>query len=123
MTAASIITNALREVPAPLVGYAGLMLPVMEDTRIAQRWSEGAIDLDALLAYSAVCGTGLDTIPLPGDVTEAQLARIIGDVAVLAHKWRKPLTARLQPVHGRKAGEMSAFDDPFLVNVKLQPVK
>jgi uncharacterized protein len=123
MTTASIITNALRDIPAPLVGYAGLMLPVMEDTRIAQRWSEGAIDLDALLVYSAVCGTGLDTIPLPGDVTEDQLARIIGDMAVLAHKWRKPLTARLQPVHGKKAGEMSAFDDPFLVNVKLQPVK
>jgi uncharacterized protein len=123
MTTASVITNALREVPAPLIGYVGLMLPVMEDTRIAQRWSEGAIDLDSLLAYSAVCGTGLDTIPLPGDVTEQQLARMIGDVAVLAHKWRKPLTARLQPVHGRKAGEMSAFDDPFLVNVKLQPVR
>jgi hypothetical protein len=44
-------------------------------------------------------------------------------VAVLAHKWRKPLTARLQPVHGKKAGEMSEFDDPFLVNVKLQPVR
>jgi uncharacterized protein len=123
MTAASVITNALREVPAPLIGYAGLMLPVMEDSRIAQRWTEGSIDVDALLAYSAVCGTGLDTIPLPGDVTEDQLARMIGDAAVLAYKWRKPLTARLQPVHGRKAGEMSAFDDPFLVNVKLQPVK
>ena len=123
LTAAAIVTEALRQVPGPIVGYSGLMLPVMEDSRIAQRWTEGAINLDSLLAYSAVCGTGLDTIPLPGDVTEEQLARMIGDVAVLAHKWKKPLTARLQPVHGRKAGEMSAFDDPYLVNVKLQPVR
>jgi hypothetical protein len=84
---------------------------------------EGMLSIDSLLAYSSVCGTRLDTVPLPGDVTEETLARIIGDMAVLAVKWNKPLTARLQPVHGRKAGEMSEFDDPFLVNAKLQPVR
>jgi hypothetical protein len=120
MTAAFIITDAVKSVPVKQVGYAGLMLPVMEDSRIAQRWSEGTINLDSLLAYSSVCGTGLDTIPLPGDVTEDQLARIIGDVATLAFKWKKPLTARLQPVKGRKAGEKSDFDDPFLVNAVIQ---
>jgi uncharacterized protein (UPF0210 family) len=123
LTAAYVITEALKELPAPRVGYSGLMLPVMEDARLAQRWNEGAISLDALLAYSAVCATGLDTVPLPGDVTEAQLARIIGDVAVLAFKWKKPLNARLQPVHGRLAGQMSDFDSPYLTNVRLQPVR
>lgn len=123
MTAAYVITEALQLIPGPRVGYSGLMLPVMEDSRIAQRWNEGVITLDSLLAYSAVCGTGLDTIPLPGDVTEDQLARIIGDVAVLAVKWRKPLTARLQPVYGKKVGEMTEFQDPFVVNVRLQQVK
>ena len=49
-------------------------------------------------------GTGLDTVPLPGDVTEEQLVRILGDMAVLAFKWKKPLTARLQPVHGQSRG-------------------
>jgi len=43
-------------------------------------------------------------------------------VASLAVKWRKPLTARLQPVKGRHAGEKSAFEDPFLVNAVLQKV-
>jgi uncharacterized protein (UPF0210 family) len=123
LIAAYVITAALKELPGPRVGYSGLMLPVMEDTRLAQRWNEGAVNLDALLAYSAVCATGLDTVPLPGNVSEAQLARIIGDVAVLAFKWKKPLNARLQPVHGRVAGEMSDFDSPYLTNVRLQPVK
>jgi len=122
LTAAYVITEAQRRIGGARVGYAGLMLPVLEDMRIAQRWSEGAIGIDTLLAYSAVCATGLDTVPLPGDITEAQLARIIGDVAALAYKWHKPLTARLQPVHGRGAGQMSAFDEPFLVNAKLQPL-
>ncbi|RPH54140.1 MAG: DUF711 family protein, partial [Lysobacterales bacterium] len=123
MTAAYVITQAQQQIPEPRIGYGGLMIPVLEDSLLARRWSEGAINIDSLLAYSAVCGTGLDTVPLPGDVTEEQLVRILGDMAVLAFKWKKPLTARLQPVHGAKAGEMSAFDDPFLVNAKLQPIR
>lgn len=123
MTAAYIITQAQADIPGPRVGYNGLMIPVLEDAVLAKRWSEGNLSIDSLLAYSSVCGTGLDTVPLPGDVTEETLARIIGDMAVLAVKWNKPLTARLQPVRGKKAGEMSEFDDPFLINAKLQPVR
>jgi uncharacterized protein len=122
MTAAWVITESEHHVPEPRVGYSGLMLPVLEDTRMAQRWSEGAINMDALLAYSSVCATGLDTVPLPGDVTEAQLARIMGDVAVLAYKWKKPLTARLLPVHGAHAGELTRFASQFLTNARLQPL-
>jgi uncharacterized protein len=120
MTAAWVITESEHHVPEPRVGYSGLMLPVLEDTRMAQRWTEGAINMDALLAYSSVCATGLDTVPLPGDVTEVQLARIIGDVAVLAYKWKKPLTARLLPVHGAHAGDLTQFASQFLTNARLQ---
>jgi uncharacterized protein len=122
LTAAYVITEAQKQVPGR-VGYSGLMVPVLEDTVLAQRWGEGALSLDTLLSYSSVCGTGLDAMPLPGDVTEEQLRRIISDVAVLAYKWKKPLTARLQPVHGRAAGQMSEFDSPFIVNARLQPLK
>jgi len=104
------------------VGYNGVMMPVLEDTRLAQLWGEGALSMDQLLAYSSVCGTGLDTIPLPGDVSAAQLARIIGDVASLSAKLSKPLSARLLPVPGAKAGDMTAFDDPNLVNTVIQPL-
>ena len=120
ITAAAAITSAIRSLAIKHAGYSGLMLPVMEDSVLAERWAEGNLTLDSLLAYSAVCGTGLDTVPLPGDVTEEQLARIIGDVASLAVKLRKPLSARLQPVAGKKAGERSDFDDPFLVNTIIQ---
>jgi uncharacterized protein len=122
MTAALIITTAVKAVPVRQIGYSGLMVPVMEDKLLARRWSEGAYDTDALLAYSAVCATGLDTVPLPGDISEAQLMRIYGDVASLAWKWHKPLAARLQPVTSRKAGEETAFDDPYLFNTKIHPL-
>src|SRR5581483_5889460 len=59
LTAARIITTAVKAVPVTQVGYAGLMVPVMEDKLLAQRWAESTYNLDSLLAYSAVCGTGL----------------------------------------------------------------
>jgi uncharacterized protein len=122
LTGAATITAAIRDIQVKQTGYNGLMLPVLEDSRLAQRWSEGRISLDALLSYSAVCGTGLDTVPLPGDVSEQQLELIIGDMASLAVKWHKPLSARLLPVSGKKAGDTTEFDDPFLVNATLQPI-
>lgn len=122
MTAALIITTAVKAVPVRQIGFSGLMVPVMEDTVLSQRWAEGVYNTDALLAYSAVCATGLDTVPYPGDITEEQLARIFGDVASLARKWNKPLSARLQPVPGKAAGEQTDFSDPFLVNTTLHAV-
>ncbi len=122
LTAVGTITSALREISVKKVGYSGVMLPVMEDMRLAQLWGEGAITMDQLLAYSAVCGTGLDTIPLPGDVTTQQLERIIGDVATLSAKLSKPLSARLLPIAGAKPGDMTAFDDPNLINTVIQPL-
>jgi uncharacterized protein (UPF0210 family) len=119
MTAALIITTAVKAVPVKQVGYSGLMVPVMEDKVLARRWAEGSITTDSLLAYSAVCGTGLDTIPYPGDISAEQLARIFGDVASLAWKWHKPLSARLQPVAGKKAGAATEFSSRFLFNTTL----
>jgi hypothetical protein len=122
LTGAATITAAIRDITVKQTGYSGLMLPILEDARLAQRWSEGRLSLDSLLSYSAVCGTGLDTVPLPGDISEQQLELIIGDMASLAVKWHKPLSARLLPVAGKKAGDTTDFDDPFLVNATLQPL-
>jgi uncharacterized protein len=122
MTAALIITTAVKAVPVKQIGYSGLMVPVLEDKVLAQRWAEGTITTDALLAYSAVCGTGLDTIPYPGDIAVNQLARILGDVASLAWRWNKPLSARLQPVAGKKVGDRTEFGGPFLFDTTLHDV-
>jgi uncharacterized protein (UPF0210 family) len=95
------------------------MLPVMEDKLLAQRWAESTYNMDSLLAYSAVCGTGLDTVPLPGDVTVDQLERIYSDVASLAVKWNKPLSARLQPAPDKKPGDRTDFQGQYLFNTTV----
>ncbi len=120
MTAAAIVTRAVQSAPVKRVGYSGLMVPVLEDNLLAKRWAEGSYNLDSLLAYSAVCAGGLDTVPLPGDTSEDEIARILGDVATLAYKWQKPLAARLLPVPGKKSGDRTEFDDARMANTTIR---
>lgn len=120
LSVAYTITSALRRIPVRQTGYSGLMLPVLEDGALARRWEAGRINRDALLSYSSVCSTGLDTIPLPGDVSEQELENMIADVASLSTKWHKPLSARLLPAPGKRVGEMTDFTDPNLVNIRIR---
>jgi uncharacterized protein (UPF0210 family) len=120
---AAVITRAVRGIQTKRAGYAGLMLPPLEDPVLAQRWAEGTYNIDSLLAYSAVCGTGLDTVPLPGDISEDQLAKMIGDVASLAFRWNKPLTARLIPMPGKQPGEKTeSIGPPGMPTTTLRPL-
>ena len=57
--------------------------------------------------------------PIPGDTPVNQIEKIILDVATLSTKLHKPLAVRLLVVPGKKVGEMTNFQDPFLVNTKV----
>jgi uncharacterized protein len=107
--AVALVMNAIEAANFPHCGFNGLMLPVLEDSLMGQRAAEGALGLKDLLLYSALCGTGLDCIPLPGDVSEDVLAAILLDVAALGLRLDKPLTARLMPLPGKAAGDPVAF--------------
>jgi uncharacterized protein len=120
-TAAGIITRAVKDVAVTQTGYSGLMIPVLEEATLTKRWTEKTYGLDSILAYSAVCAGGVDTVPLPGDTSEETIARIIGDVATLAFKWNKPLAARLLPAPGKKAGDTTEFSGA-LSNAVIQPL-
>ncbi len=114
------LTFALKNTTLPTCGYCGLMLPVLEDAILGQRWSEGLLSAHQLLLYSAVCGTGLDTLPFPGDIAPELIAHLLLDVATLALRLNKPLSARLFPVPGRHIGERTAFTSPYLTNTLIR---
>ena len=120
-TASGIITRAVQATPVKQTGYSGLMIPVLEDAVLTQRWTEGTYSLDSILAYSAVCAGGVDTVPLAGDTSEDTIARIIGDVATLAFRWNKPLAVRLLPSPGKKTGDVTEFSG-MLSNAVIQPL-
>ena len=117
----ALITTTLKSLDLPLCGYTGLMLPPLEDRGLAERCSESppTYRIHDLLLYSAVCGLGLDTVPVPGDVPEGKLAVLYADMAALAHRLRKPLSVRVFPVPGKAAGEMTEFDSPYLCNGRV----
>lgn len=123
LQACAAITAAIKSVSVLTCGYSGLMLPILEDPVLADRVIEGRVKISDLLLYSTVCGTGLDLVPLPGDAAPADLARVIGDVATLAVRLKKPLSARLFPVPGRKAGERIEFTDPLLCPSMVMPLE
>jgi uncharacterized protein len=123
LAAAAMIADALDRANFKRAGFSGLMLPVLEDAVLAQRVEEGLLDVTDLLLYSAVCGTGLDTIPLPGDVSQNQLYAVLLDLASLALRLDKPLTARLMPIPGKAAGEMTSFDFSYFANSRILNLK
>jgi hypothetical protein len=118
-----MITKVLRSLDVKKCGYSGLMLPILEDVGLAARCSEGLFDVDNILLYSAVCGTGLDCIPLPGDISEDKIYAILLDMATLSIKLDKPLSARLFPIANKNAGEIAHFESPYLVDCHILKVK
>ena len=121
--AVALLTDCLRRAKYPRCGFNGVMLPVLEDATLAARSREEMFTVDDLLLYSAVCGTGLDTVPLPGDVSDTELAGILLDVATLAQHLDKPLTARLMPIPGARAGDITQFDFDYFANGRVLDLK
>lgn len=117
--AVAFLKQAIESASFRRCGFSGVMLPVLEDTVLAQRSMGGAFSLDSLLLYSTVCGTGLDTIPLPGDVSVEEVAAVLLDMETLALVADKPLTARLMPIPGKKAGDVTAFDFEYFADGKV----
>jgi uncharacterized protein (UPF0210 family) len=122
LTIAKIITDTIRDLEVRKCGYSGLMLPVLEDYGLAMRNIDGTFNITDLLLYSSVCGTGLDTIPLPGDVSEEKLYALLLDIASLSNKLDKPLSARLMPVPHKKVGEMTDYNFEYFANTKIMNI-
>jgi len=118
LAAAAIIADSLDRGRWRRAGFNGLFMPVLEDSVLARR-SQITLTLKDLLLFSTVCGAGLDTVPLPGATTPEQIAAVLVDVAALSLRLNKPLAARLMPVPGKQAGEMTAFDFSFFANGRV----
>jgi hypothetical protein len=93
LAAAAFLTDALDQANYPRAGFNGLMLPVLEDATLAARGAEGTLTVTNLLLYSAVCGTGLDTVPLPGETGLRRLPHCCSTWP----RWTSGLRNRSQP--------------------------
>jgi len=119
LAAAAFLTDTLDRGNWDRCGFNGLMLPLLEDSRLSQRSIDQTLTIKDLLMYSAVCGTGLDTIPIPGSTSREQIEALLLDIAALSSRLNKPLTARLMPIPGKEAGDLTNFDFEFFSNGKV----
>lgn len=119
LAAAAFLTDTLDRASFKRTGFNGLMLPLLEDSTLAERGAEDVLSVTDLLLFSAVCGTGLDTLPLPGDTSVEQLQAVLLDLAALSSRLNKPLTGRLMPIPGLQAGDETAFSFDYFANSKV----
>jgi hypothetical protein len=70
-----------------------------------------------------MCGTGLDCVPLPGDISIRELFYILLDICTISLRLRKPLTARLMPIPGKKAGDEINFDFEYFAPSKIMSIR
>jgi uncharacterized protein (UPF0210 family) len=110
------------------------MLPVMEDLILSARAAQSppVFSLRDLLVFSSICGVGLDTVPIPGPrlgeegegeesggSTPKEVAAVYQEVGTLAFRLNKPLTCRLLPMRGLRAGDFTTVESPVLCNTKV----
>lgn len=116
----ALLTKVFKSIQrVPLVGFSGLMLAVTEDLGLAEGTQKQDFDIRALLTYSAVCGIGLDTVPVAGNAKAESIAAIMRDTGTMAFRLNKPLTVRLFPIPNKVAGEISEFESDDLCNCRL----
>ena len=116
----ALLTKVFKSIQrVPLVGFSGLMLAVTEDLGLAEGTQKQYFDIRALLTYSAVCGIGLDTVPVAGNAKAESIAAIMRDTGTMAFRLNKPLTVRLFPIPNKVAGEISEFETDDLCNCRL----
>ncbi|ROS05446.1 hypothetical protein EDC56_0976 [Sinobacterium caligoides] len=121
--ASALLTRVFKSIQGvELVGFSGLMLALTEDLGLAQGSLADHFDIRALLTYSAVCGIGLDTVPIPGNTSVEKIAALMRDTGTLAFRLNKPLTVRVFPVPGLVAGDITAFESDDLCNCAVLAV-
>lgn len=119
----SLLTKVFKGVKGvPLVGFSGLMLAVIEDLGLAEGTIKNQYDIRSLLTYSAVCGIGLDTVPIPGDTSLEKISALMRDTGTYAYRLNKPLTVRLFPYPEKKAGDMTEYQSEDLCNCAILKV-
>jgi len=121
--ASSLLTKVFKSIKdVDLVGFSGLMLALTEDTGLAQGTIDANFEIRSLLTYSAVCGIGLDTVPIPGDTTIEKIAALMRNTGTMAYRLNKPLTVRVFPIPGLQEGDMTSFESDDLCNCAVLAV-
>lgn len=118
-----VIKKMVQDSKIRTVGFNGVMYSLLEDTRLGINSKSKEFSIDSILAYSSVCGCGIDMVPIPGDVFEEEIASLMLDVSAISSVRNKPLGFRVLPIPTKQANEYTEFSYDFLHNTRIKKVK
>jgi hypothetical protein len=113
------IRAALTASGAKAVGFNGVMYSLLEDQQLAKANSRRAISIDGLISLAAVCGCGIDMVPIAGTTFPEEIAALMLDIAGLSSTLKKPLGIRLLPIPNRGVNELTQFNLDFLCDSRI----
>lgn len=113
------IRASLRASGALSVGFNGVMYSLMEDNALAAANSRRNINMDALVSLSAVCGCGVDMVPVSGNSFPEEIAGLTLDIAQMALSLHKPLGVRVLPIPNKSPNEFTEFNLDFLCDSRV----
>ncbi|MCX7706075.1 MAG: PFL family protein [bacterium] len=90
-------------------GLSGTFIPVSEDAGMAKAVGKGALTIEKIEAFTAVCSVGLDMVAIPGDTPAEIINAIIADILAIGIINNKTTAVRIIPVPGKKAGDVVSF--------------
>ena len=114
-----VIRTALVQSGATPAGFNGVMYSLLEDDHLAAANSRRQVTLDGLVSFAAVCGCGVDMVPIPGTAFPEEVAAVMLDIAGLSQKLGKPLGARMLPIPNKTTNEFTAFNLDFLCDSRV----
>jgi uncharacterized protein (UPF0210 family) len=118
-----IIKGVIKQKDIKAAGFNGVMYSLLEDHLMCASNDRKNLSIDQIISYSALCGCGLDMVPIPGNILIEELASIILDVAAIAVKLQKPLGVRVLPIPNKEENEFTSFDMDFLTNTRILKLK
>lgn len=117
-----VLRAALQASGALAVGFNGVMFSVLEDERLAAANSRRGVTLEGLTALAAVCGCGIDMVPVSGLSFQEEVAAVMLDIAGLSSTLSKPLGVRLLPIPNKSVNEFTEFNLDFLCDSRVMPL-
>lgn len=117
-----VLKTAIKKSGVRAVGFNGVMFSPLEDIKLAEANNQRHLSVEKLMLYSAVCGCGIDMVPVPGDILADELTFLSMDVAALSTILRKPLGIRVLPIPMKAANELTNFNHDFLTNTRIMGV-
>ncbi len=117
-----ILKQLIKKSGIKSIGFNGVMLSLLEDKQLCIN-NKRLFTIDTLLTLSAVCGCGIDMIPIPGNTFQEEISSLILDTAALSSVLKKPLGIRLLPIPAKRENEFTEFNYDFLYNSRVMEVR